>query len=136
MNVSMPRGPIVGVGVGAYALVSLSMPMGMILKPMLGEAADAVSMVGMLWPYPLLLGLQSVLPARGAGMFVVVGAVVLLGLGIVWSFTSHVQTRLGYNTWSEPRAYLWAPWLWSVPLIGLQAVVFGLAFLAGLPVGE
>jgi hypothetical protein len=136
MNISMPRGPIVGVGVVAYGLVSFSMPMGMILKPTLGEVADVVSMLGFLWPYPLLLSLQSLLPAQGVGAFLAIGVIVLLGLGVVWWFTSYVQERLGYDKWSNPRAYVWAPWLWFLPLVALQAAVYGLAFLVGLPVGE
>lgn len=136
MNISILRGPIVGMGVVAYGLVSFSMPMGMILKPTLGEVADVVSMLGLLWPYPLVLVLQSVLPVRGVGAFLAIGVVVLLGLGVVWSFTSYVQKRLGYGRWSNPRAYLWAPWLWFAPLVALQSVVYGLAFWASLPVGE
>ncbi len=64
MTISMPRGPIVMVGVGAYGLVSLSMPVGRLLKPALGEVADMIMMVGFLWPYPLLLGLQGLLPTQ------------------------------------------------------------------------
>ena len=136
MNISMPRGPIVVVGIVAYGLVSFSMPMGIILKPALGEVADVIMMLGFLWPYPLLLSLQSVLPAQGVAALLAFGVVVLLGLGVVWLFTSGVQERLGHDKWSNPRAYVWAPWLWYLPLVALQAAVYGLAFLVGLPVGE
>ncbi len=136
MNISMPRGPIVVVGIVIYALISLSMPMSIVLKSTLGEVTDVVMMLGYLWPYPLLLSLQSVLPAQGVGSLVAFGLVVLSGLAIVWSFTSYVQKRLGHDNWSDPRAYVWAPWLWFLPLMALQAGVYGLAFLAGLPVGE
>lgn len=124
------------VGVVAYGLVSLSLPLGAILRPALGEVADVVMMIGFLWPYPLLLSLQGILPLEGPGASVAFGAAIVLGLAIVWLFTTYVQRRLGYETWSDPRAYLWAPWLWSTPLIALQATVYGLAFLLGLPVGE
>lgn len=136
MNISIPRGPIVVVGIVTYGLVSFSMPMGTILKPTLGEVADVVMMLGFLWPYPLLLSLRSLLPAQGVGALLAFGVVVLLGLGVVWWFTSSVQERLGHDKWSSPRAYVWAPWLWFLPLLALQAVVYGLAFLVGLPVGE
>lgn len=132
----MPRGPVVVVGIVAYGLVSFSMPMGIILKPALGEVADVVMMLGFLWPYPLLLSLQSVLPAQGVGASLAYGVVVLLGLGVVWLFTAYVQERLGHDTWGNPRAYVWAPWLWFLPLAVLQAAVYGLAFVVGLPVGE
>ena len=136
MNIPMPRGSIVIVGIVAYGLVSLSMPMGIILKPTLGEVADVVTMLGFLWPYPLLLSLQGLLPARGVGAWVAFGMVVLLGLGVVWLFTAYVQERLGLNKWSNPRAYVWAPWIWFFPLVVLQGAVYGVAFLAGLPIGE
>ena len=136
MNIPIPRGPIVIVGIVAYGLVSFSTPMGIILKPTLGEVGDVVTMLGFLWPYPLLLSLQSLLPAQGVGALLASGVVVLLGLGVVWLFTSYVQERLGHDEWSNPRAYVWAPWLWFLPLVALQAAVYGLAFLVGLPVGE
>lgn len=131
-----PCGPIVVVGLVAYGLVSLALPLGVILKPALGEVADVVMMVGFLWPYPLLLSLQGVVPIEGPGAWLTYILVLGLGLAIVWVFMASVQTRLHHETWSNPRAYLWAPWLWVTPLIALQAAVFGLAFLFGLPVGE
>ena len=136
MSIPVPRGPIVVVGIAAYGLVSLSIPMGVLLKPALGEAADLVAMVGFLWPYPLLLSLQGLLPAEGAGAWLVFGVIVLLGLGVVWFSTSYVQRRLGHDKWTDPRAYVWAPWLWFLPLLALQAAAYGLALLGGLPVGE
>jgi hypothetical protein len=132
----MPRGPIVVVGIVLYGLVSVSMPVSVALKPRLGEMADVVMMAGFLWPYPLFAILENVSPARGVAAWIVIGAVVLLGLGLVWWFTSYAQERLGRNKWSDWRAYVWAPWLWFLPLAALQAVVYALAFLIGLPVGE
>lgn len=132
----IPRGPVVVVGMVAYGLVSVSMPLGNLLKPALGEAADVVMMPGVLWPYPLFLSLQSVLPVEGTGAFLAFGFVVALGLIVVWSFTNHVQARLGHDRWANPRAYVWAPWIWFVPLAVVQVAVYGMAVLAGLPVGE
>lgn len=121
-----PRGPIVVVGLVAYGLVSLALPLGVILKPALGEVADVVQMIGFLWPYPLLLSLQGVVPIEGPGAWFAYVLIVGLGLAIVWVFTASTQARLGHETWSNPRAYVWAPWLWVAPLIALQAVVYGL----------
>jgi hypothetical protein len=112
------------------------MPVGRMLKSTLGEVADMLMMVGLLWPYPLLLSLQGLVPAQGLAGLLTSGAAVLLGLGIVWRFTSCVEKWLGYDTWSEPRAYMWAPWLWALPLVALQAAAHGLAILLGLPAGE
>jgi hypothetical protein len=133
---STPRGPIVTVGLVAYGIVSVSPLLGTVLRPMLGEGADVFMMLGYLWPYPLFLSLQGVLSGEGLAARIALGAAVLLGLVTVWWFTGHVQRRLGYETWSNPRAYLWAPWLWSIPLIALQATVYASAFLLGAPVGE
>ncbi|HSF05048.1 MAG TPA: hypothetical protein VLG10_04590 [Methylomirabilota bacterium] len=136
MTISRPRGPIVMVGVGAYVLVSLSMPIAGMLKPALGEVADMIMMLGFFWPYPLLLSLHGVLPARGPAAVLASAVIVMLGLAIVWWFTARAQTRLGHGTWSNPRAFLWAPWLWALPLVALQVAAYGLARLLGLPVGE
>ncbi|OFW22227.1 MAG: hypothetical protein A3H97_07145 [Acidobacteria bacterium RIFCSPLOWO2_02_FULL_65_29] len=76
------------------------------------------------------------MPLEGPGARFTYILVLGLGLAIVWVFTASVQTRFRHETWSNPRAYLWAPWLWVAPLVALQAAVFGLAVLFGLPVGE
>ncbi len=136
MTISIPRGPIVTVGIGAYALFSLAMPIGVILKPAVGEVADVIMMFGFVWPYSLFLSLQGLLPAQGTRAPLAFSAVILFGLAIVWLFTSYVQKRLGYDRWSSRRAYLWAPWVWYLPLLALQVSVYALAILFGLPVGE
>jgi hypothetical protein len=136
MTISRPRGPIVVLGIGAYVLVSLAMPVAGIVRPALGEVADMITMLGLFWPYPLLLSLQGVLPARGPAAVLASAVVVVSGLAVVWWFTARVQTRLGHDTWSNPRAYLWAPWLWTLPLLALQAASYGLARLLNLSVAE
>jgi len=132
----IPRGPIVVVGILLYMTVSVSVPLARTLRPSVGEAADALMLLGFLWPAVLLLSLQNVLPDVGPAVFLGYGAIVLMGLGIVWIFTAYFQQRFGYDRWSNGRAYLWAPWLWLVPLVILQGAVFGLALLFGLPIGE
>jgi hypothetical protein len=124
------------VGLVTYGIVSVSPLLGAILRPTLGEGADVLMMFGYLWPYPLLFALQGVLPGEEPGASIAFGAVCVLGLATVWLFTGYIQRRLGYERWSNPRAYLWAPWLWSIPLIALQAAVYASAFLLGAPVGE
>ena len=125
--------PIVAVSTTSYLVFCFLGPLGILLKPLLGEIADVGMMSVFLWPYPLLLSLQQwIKPGSGLSGF----AADVFGLFVVVVFSFYVQRYFGYARPSGWRVYAWSLWIWYPPLLLLQGIVLGIAYLSGFPVGE
>ena len=97
-----------------------------------GELGDAFRMAFFLWPYPLILALQTWISTASNFWF----AADLLGFGMVIIFGLYLQQLLKISNGSfYTRA--WSVLLFPIPLILLQVfVALFVSVILGLPVGE
>lgn len=114
-----------------YSLFSSLAIVGRIARPVLGELADVLLMSAALWPYGLMLALQTwIPPGSWFGMFFVGGLLLTILWGIVLQRRFPALSRSTW--WSHACALV----LWCVPLVLLEAVVVGAVWAAGFPIGE
>ena len=102
------------------------------LRNALGELADVAQMSAFFWPYPLFLSLLKGLEGSTATWILVD----LLGLGAVVLGSAYAFRKLralGVKQWF---LYAVAPLIWYLPLLGVQLVAFGIAFILGMDIGE
>ena len=102
------------------------------LRTVLGEPADVAQMSAFFWPYPLFLSLLKGLEGSTATWILVD----LLGLGAVVLGSAYAFRKLralGVKQWF---LYAVAPLIWYLPLLGVQLVAFGIAFILGMDIGE
>ncbi len=102
------------------------------LRTVFGEAADVAQMTAFFWPYPLFLSLLKGLEGN-TGTWILVD---LLGLGAVVLGSAYGFRKLralGVRQWF---LYAVAPLIWYLPLLGVQLVAFGIAFVLGMDIGE
>jgi hypothetical protein len=114
-----------------YVVYSSLAVVGHLAKPTLGEVADFLAMSAVVWPYPLMLALQTwVSPGSLSWLFLVGGLIVTVLFGIL------LQRRLpvlSQGTWWSHAAALT---LWCIPLVVLEAIVVAAVWAMGYPVGE
>ncbi|TSC75888.1 MAG: hypothetical protein G01um101430_58 [Parcubacteria group bacterium Gr01-1014_30] len=98
-----------------------------------GEFGDALSMTFFLWPYPLVLALQTWINPSGINFLLFAYP---LGLGLVIFFGFYLQRLLKISN-ESPYSHVWSILLFPIPLILLQVFVAGFVyFVLGLPIGE
>jgi hypothetical protein len=95
---------------GLYLAFSSLAPLSRPLKPVIGEAADVLMMTAYLWPYPVLMALQTWPVFESLWPLFI-----LAGLGLVVAFAALL--RRSFRAFAEPTwwARLSAAVLWYVP---------------------
>ncbi len=116
-----------------YVLSSLLPVIGMAIGDSLGEYGEIFGFSTLLWPYPLILSLQSWIDINS-------GALLLLypiGLGLVIIFGHYFQKIFKISGERKWYLYVWLILMWPIPLILLQVISVAFVwFVLGLPVGE
>ncbi len=102
------------------------------LRRVLGEPADVAQMSAFFWPYPLFLSLLKGLEGSTATWLLVD----LLGLGAVVLGSAYAFRKLRALDVKQWFLYAVAPLIWYLPLLGVQLVAFGIAFILGMDIGE
>ena len=124
--------PLVRVSTLSYVGFCTLAPLGFITHRWLGDFATVALLSVFFWPYPLLLSFQSWIdPTALAGVLADV-----FGVIVVFVFSSYVQRFFGEARPTGWHLYALGLWMWYVPLLMIQLVVYGVAYFAGLPVGE
>lgn len=100
-------------------------------KSVFGELPDLLMMTAFLWPYPLLLALQRILPPDSWTAFL---AADLAGLALVGWFARFVDRRWG-AAWTRSRSTLVGLFSWPLPLVAVELLAWGAALALGWPVG-
>ncbi len=86
------------------------------------------------WPYSLLLPLQKFVSPDTKSSFIVV---YILGLIIAFGSGRYVEKRSQWGVPPQPfYKYWWTMFLWILPIILLELIVFIFAFVFGWPIGE
>ena len=114
-----------------YILFSSLAVVGRIAKPFLGELGDILSMGVVLWPYPLMLALQTWIPLGSLFWVFFVG-----GLFVTIAFGFFLQRRFPALSKGSRWSYASALVLWSVPLVIIEVAVIAVVWVMGLPIGE
>jgi hypothetical protein len=116
-----------------YALYCLAVPALLSIRHLLPEFLDWIFWLYILWPYPLVLALQTWATPQSIASNLLVYT---CGLLIVFAWGRWLQQRFGA---SRPNGWALAAlafWLWAVPLLLFEwALSWGLSAL-GYPVGE
>ena len=102
-------------------------------RSIVGELGDVLAMTLLIWPYLLVLSLQSWIPVTEISFFFLQ----LLGLGLVVVFGYNVQKHFRLRLDPGWRLWAWSIGLCPIPLLvvqGLVALVVG--GLMHLPIGE
>ncbi len=123
------RRSIVSAAALLFAIFAVPTAVGILLRPVQFLAAGGF----FLWPYPLLLALQSYLPPASASSWV--GGLVF-GFLIVLATATAAERLLGPRRWVGPRRWAIAAAVTFLPLLVVTLTVWSLAQAAGLPVGE
>ena len=114
-----------------YVLFSSLAIVGRLAKPALGELADLLGMSAIVWPYPLMLALQTwISPGSLFWLFFLGGLLLTVGSGFLLQRRFPVLSQRGW------LAHASALVLWCVPLILLEVIVVAAVFAMGYPVGE
>lgn len=114
-----------------YVLFSGLAVVGHLAKPALGEVADFLAMSAVVWPYPLMLALQTwVSPGSLSWAFLAGGLFITVLSGL---FLQRRFPILSQGTWWSHAAALT---LWCIPLVVLEAIVVAAVWAMGYPVGE
>jgi hypothetical protein len=116
---------------GGYIVFSSLAVVGHLAKPMLGEVADFLAMSAVVWPYPLMLALQTwVSPGSLSWAFLAGGLVITVLSGL---FLQRRFPILSQETWWSHAAALT---VWCVPLVILEAIAVAAVWAMGYPIGE
>ena len=116
-----------------YVLYSLLPLIGMVIDDSLGEYGEIFVFSMFLWPYPLILTLQSWINMDSTILLLIYP----LGLGIVIIFGHYFEMIFKISSDREWYFYIWLILLWPIPLILLQVISAAFVWLVlGLPVGE
>ena len=94
--------------------------------------SDVAQMSAFFWPYPLFLSLLKGLEGSTATWLLVD----LLGLGAVVLGSAYAFRKLRALDVKQWFLYAVAPLIWYLPLLGVQLVAFGIAFILGMDIGE
>jgi len=116
-----------------YLLFTSFAYIGPILKPFIGEFGDMLQMLIILWPYPLILALQTWIPNPGNWVSM---SIILGGLLLVLSFGLYLQTKFPSFSSSRWWVHIAAFFLWYVPLFIVQILCVLVVALLGYPIGE
>ncbi len=116
-----------------YVLYSLLPFIGMVIDESLGEYGEIFGFSIILWPYPLILSLQSWIDMNSRTLLFFYP----LGLGLVIIFGHYVQKIFKISGDRKWYSYVWSVLMWPIPLILLQVISAAFVwFVLGLPVGE
>ena len=116
-----------------YVLYSLLPFVGMAIGDSLGEYGEIFRYSMILWPYPLILSLQSWIDmsSRTLLLFYPLGLVLVIIYG---HYFQKVFKISGDGKW---HLHVWFILMWPIPLIVLQIISAAFVwFVLGLPVGE
>jgi hypothetical protein len=86
-----------------------------------------------LWPYPLLLCLQTWLHPDKSINFIIA---YIVGFSLILFFSSWIQRIYGFNKPKRIVALSLSLFLWYVPLLLIQVILYFSISLMGYPVGE
>ncbi len=116
-----------------YVLYSLLPIIGMSIGDSLGEYGEIFGFSIILWPYPLMLSLQSWIDVNSRILLLFYP----LGLGLVVIFGHYFQKVFKLSGDRQWYLYVWLILLWPIPLILLKVISVAFVwFVLGLPVGE
>ncbi len=116
-----------------YVLYSLLPLIGMAIGDSLGEYGEIFGYSMFLWPYPLILTLQSWMDMNSTTLLLFYP----LGLVLVIIFGHYFEKIFKISSDREWYFYVWLILLWPIPLIILQVISATFVWLVlGLPVGE
>ena len=116
-----------------YVLYSLLPFIGMAIGDSLGEYGEIFGLSVFLWPYPLILSLQSWIETNSMTLLLFYP----LGLGLVIIFGHYFQKIFKISDERKWYLYVWLILMWPIPLILLQVVSAAFVwFVLGYPVGE
>ncbi len=92
-----------------------------------------LQLTAVIWPYPLLLALQTWVSSDAPSSFIVAD---ILGLVVVLGFVGYLETR--WSPFEGRRRVLLrlAPVLWCIPLALIQVSLAAVVGALGYPVGE
>ncbi len=116
-----------------YVLYSLLPFVGMAIGDSLGEYGEIFRFTMFLWPYPLILSLQSWIDmnSRTLLLFYPLGLVLVIISG---HYFQKVFKISGDRKW---YLHVWFILMWPIPLIILQVISVAFVwFVLGLPIGE
>ncbi len=116
-----------------YVLYSLLPFIGMAIGDNLGEYGEIFRFSMFLWPYPLILSLQSWIDmsSRTLLLFYPLGLVLVIIYG---HYFQRIFRISGDGKW---HLHVWFILMWPIPLIVLQVISVAFVwFVLGLPVGE
>ncbi len=114
-----------------YVVYSSLAVLGHLAKPTLGEVADFLAMSAVVWPYPLMLALQTwASPGSLSWLFFIGGLFVAVVFGV---FIQRRFPILSQGTWWSHAAALT---LWFIPLVVLEVITVATVWAIGYPVGE
>ena len=117
-----------------YVLSSLLPFIGIIIGDIFGEYGEIFGLSIFLWPYPLILSLQSWVDINS---WVTVLLFYILGLGLVVIFGHYFQKIFKIGSEKKWYSYAWLIIIWPIPLILLQVISAAfVGLILGLPVGE
>ena len=116
-----------------YVLYSLLPFIGMAIGDSLGEYGEIFRFSMFLWPYPLILSLQSWIDMNSRTLLLFYP----LGLGLVIIYGHYFQKIFKISGDRKWYLYVWSILMWPIPLILLQVISVAFVwFVLGLPVGE
>ncbi len=116
-----------------YVLYSLFPFIGMATGDSLGEYGEIFGLSVFLWPYPLILSLQSWIDMNSWTFLLFYP----LGLGLVIIFGHYFQKIFKISDDRKWYSHAYLILLWPIPLILLQVISAAFVGLVlGLPVGE
>ena len=133
MRNSFTKYPVISWMSVGYVLYSLLPLIGMAIGESLGEYDEIFGYSMFLWPYPLILTLQSWVDMNSTTLLLIYP----LGLGLVIIFGHYFEKIFKISSDREWYFYVWLILLWPIPLILLQVISAAFVwFVLGLPVGE
>ena len=117
--------------VSCYLLFSFLPPVSRVIKPMIGDLADVLQIIGYFWPYPVLLTLQAWPTTQKLWP-----AIILVGLVLVLGFAEMLQSK--FRVFAEPKVLpgMLAAVLWYVPIFSAQGLLALIIWSLGYPIGE